>query len=66
MVCFLTMGASKKQVISRYMAKLGKKGGEKTGPSKARDPEKMRAAAKKRWRKDKDLADESGHEDRGS
>jgi general stress protein YciG len=28
---------------------LGRKGGSKTGPSKARDPEKMRAAALKRW-----------------
>lgn len=34
------------------MAKLGKKGGQKTGPTKARDPEKMREAAKKRWKKD--------------
>lgn len=45
------MATSRKTVISRYMAKLGSKGGRKTGPSKARDPEKMRQASKKRWDK---------------
>lgn len=35
--------------VRAYMAQLGKKGGETTGKTKARDPEKMRAAAKKRW-----------------
>lgn len=47
------MATSAKKIISRYMAKLGKKGGLKTGPTKARDPEKMSAAAKKRWSKAK-------------
>lgn len=45
------MATSKKTVISRYMAKLGSKGGRKTGPTKARDPETMRQASKKRWDK---------------
>lgn len=48
------MATSAKKIISRYMAKLGKKGGLKTGPTKARDPEKMSAAAKKRWEKAKE------------
>ena len=47
------MATSAKKIISRYMAKLGKKGGLKTGPTKARDREKMSAAAKKRWGKSK-------------
>lgn len=39
------------KAVREYMAKLGKKGGETKGKTKARDPEKMRAAAKKRWQK---------------
>ncbi len=39
------------KAVSEYMAKLGKKGGETKGKTKARDPEKMRAAAKARWAK---------------
>lgn len=54
------MARSKKQVISQYMAKLGRKGGQKTGSTKARDPEKMREAAKKRWKKDKGEAPPPG------
>lgn len=42
------------EIIRAHMARIGKKGGEKTGPSKARDPEKMSEAAKKRWAKKKD------------
>jgi general stress protein YciG len=45
------MPPSKKQVISQYMSSLGKKGGRTKGPSKARDPEKMRQAALKGWEK---------------
>lgn len=51
------MATSAKKIISRYMAKLGRKGGKTTGPTKARDSEKMSQAAKKRWdkaRKEKD------------
>lgn len=39
------------RAVSDYMATIGKKGGEKKGKTKARDPEKMRAAAKARWAK---------------
>jgi general stress protein YciG len=35
--------------VRAYLARLGRKGGSTTGPTKARDPDKMRAAAKKRW-----------------
>ena len=35
--------------VSRYLSELGRKGGSKTGPTKARDSEKMSAAARKRW-----------------
>jgi general stress protein YciG len=41
--------AKRKSAISKYLSKIGKKGGQKTGPTKARDPEKMSAASKKRW-----------------
>lgn len=47
------MATSAKKIISRYMAKLGRKGGKTTGPTKARDPEQMSQAAKKRWSKAK-------------
>lgn len=40
---------SKQTLISQYMAKIGSKGGQTKGPSKARDPEKMRAASRKYW-----------------
>lgn len=36
---------------------LGRIGGRTTGPTKARDPEKMRAAAKARWAKVKEQED---------
>lgn len=39
------------KAVRDYMAKLGSKGGATTGKTKARDPEKMRAAALKRWKK---------------
>jgi general stress protein YciG len=51
---------SAKQTISDYMAKLGQKGGSKKGPSKARDPEKMHEAAKKRWRREKGVDKDAG------
>lgn len=34
-----------------YLAKIGKKGGETKGPTKARSPEHYKAAAEKRWAK---------------
>jgi hypothetical protein len=37
----------KMQVFRDMMRKIGKKGGEKKGPTKARDPEKMREAQRK-------------------
>ena len=37
----------KNSPISQYLSKIGAKGGSKTGPSKARDPEKMKAASLK-------------------
>lgn len=46
------------KAISDYMAKMGRKGGSMTGPTKARDPEKMREAQKRRWPK-KDKPEES-------
>lgn len=41
------------KAVRDYMAKLGQKGGLTTGDTKRRDPEKMRAAALKRWGKRK-------------
>ena len=43
--------AKRKSAISKYLAEIGSKGGKTTGPTKARDPKKMSAAAKKRWEK---------------
>lgn len=37
----------KMEIFREVMRTIGKKGGEVTGPSKARDPEKMRAAQRK-------------------
>lgn len=45
------MAKKKRDPVSAYLAKIGRKGGQVKGPSKARDSEKMRAAAKKRWEK---------------
>lgn len=43
-----------KEAIRRVMSAMGAKGGKAgTGKAKARDPEKMRAAAQKRWAKNK-------------
>jgi general stress protein YciG len=36
-----------KSAISQYLAQIGKKGGQVKGPSKARDPDKMREAQKR-------------------
>jgi hypothetical protein len=41
------------KAVSEYMAKLGKKGGETKGPTKARSSEQARAAVKARWAKRK-------------
>lgn len=49
--------AKRKSAISKYLSQIGKKGGEVKGPSKARDPEKMREAAKARWKKHKEKRD---------
>jgi general stress protein YciG len=39
------------EIPDKKIAKhLAAKGGSKTGPTKARDPEKMRAAVMKRWK----------------
>lgn len=38
-----------RRLTSKEAAKIGAKGGKTCGKSKARDPEKMRAAALKRW-----------------
>lgn len=37
----------KSNPLSKYFAKIGAKGGSKTGPTKARDPEKMKEASRK-------------------
>lgn len=38
-----------RNLTPKEAAKIGAKGGKKCGKTKARDPEKMRAAALKRW-----------------
>lgn len=38
---------SPKDIISSYLKEIGRKGGQAKGPSKARDPDKMREAQKK-------------------
>ncbi len=43
-----------RRLTKSQWAKLGAKGGKTKGKCKARDPEKMRAAALKRWGKAKD------------
>ncbi len=44
------MAKKKQDPVSQYLAEIGRKGGAAgTGKAKARDPEKMRAAANKRW-----------------
>jgi general stress protein YciG len=46
--------ASKLSKAARdFFVAAGRKGGQKTGPTKARDPEKMREAQKLRWAKNK-------------
>jgi|GEM_PF-7067135 len=37
----------KKEIFRQMMVEIGRKGGQVKGPSKARDPEKMREAQKK-------------------
>jgi general stress protein YciG len=37
----------RKTAIQKYLSQIGKKGGEVKGPTKARDPDKMRQAQKK-------------------
>ena len=37
--------------VHKYLAKIGSKGGQTTGPQKARSSEVARAAALKRWAK---------------
>lgn len=49
--------------ISRYMSKIGKKGGMKTGPTKARSPEQARAAINARWEKKKSSQGEQNDEE---
>lgn len=39
------------KAVSEYMAKIGKKGGETKGPTKARSSEQSRKAINARWRK---------------
>lgn len=41
------------KAISDYMAEIGKKGGEAKGARKKRSPEHYKAAAAKRWAKQK-------------
>ena len=38
-----------KQIISAYMAEIGRKGGKVKGRTKARDSKKMKAAIERRW-----------------
>ena len=42
------------KAVRDFLAAAGRKGGQATGPSKARDPDKMREAQKARWAKHKD------------
>jgi hypothetical protein len=39
------------KAVRDFFVQAGRKGGLKKGPTKARDPEKMRAAQKLRWAK---------------
>lgn len=56
---------SKQTLISQYMAKIGSKGGQTKGPSKARDPEKMRAASRKYWDEKKKEQQEGDPDEKG-
>ena len=51
----------KKSAISQYLSKIGRKGGQVKGPTKARDPDKMREAQKRsvEARKEKKKSDGS-------
>lgn len=39
--------------VRQWFSQIGKKGGATTGPTKARDSEKMRAAGKQAWKNKK-------------
>jgi hypothetical protein len=41
------------KAVRDFFVAAGKKGGQKTVPTKARDPDKMREAQKLRWAKNK-------------
>ena len=51
--------------VSRYMSKIGKKGGLTTGPTKARSSEQARKAVTARWEKKKSSQSEPSHEKEG-
>jgi len=48
--------------VRSYLSQIGRKGGQVTGPSKARDPEKMRAAINKRWEAHRKKNEDSGEQ----
>lgn len=59
--------AKRRTAVQKYLSDLGKKGGKAaTGAAKARDPEKMREAANKRWAKaqEKSQTEDKPHESR--
>jgi general stress protein YciG len=45
------------KAVRDFFVAAGKKGGQKTGPTKARDPDKMREAQNLRWAKNKATTD---------
>ena len=55
----------KKSAISQYLSKIGRKGGQVKGPSKARDPDKMREAQKRSVEARKEKKNNGPREDGG-
>ena len=51
------------KAVQQFFASAGRKGGKATGPTKARDSEKMSAAARKRWEKHREQQDAQQSED---
>lgn len=55
----------KKSAISQYLSKIGQKGGQVKGPTKARDPDKMREAQKRSVEARKEKKNSGSREDGG-